>query len=113
MPKTKIAPLDAKRFLGEISPAWKAFWFHNGPVVRSLPQLAEVLPKVTANMFSHHVTPAKHDLAVWVKDVIGDLQFAQEMAKEKTQAGLTALIAARVKELQGSLAVAPKAAKKK
>ena len=113
MPKAKISPLEAKRFLAEIQPAWKAFWFHNGPVIRSLPQLSQVLPKVSPEMFGHHVNARKNDLADWVKCVIGDVSFAQELAKAKMQSEMSVLLEARVKELQDSLAVAPKISRKK
>lgn len=111
MPKLKINPLDAKRLLGDINPAWKAFWFHNGPVVRSLSQLAAVLPKVSPEMFGHHVNSAKNDIASWVKDAVGDAQLAADLLKAKDQLAAAELIETRIKELQASMAVTPKAKK--
>jgi len=112
----KMTALEAKRLLMEANPAWKAFWFHNGPVARSLKQLSETLPKVKADVFNHHVNAIKNDLAAWVRDVIGDKQLAGDMAKAKTQTAAADLVANRVAELEKNLAAEPRkkaAAKKK
>ncbi len=110
MPKQIIGPLEAKRYLAEASPAWKAFWFHNGPVVRSLSQMAATLPKVSPEMFAHHVAGGKNDIAAWIDDVIGDQTLAADLAKARAQAAMCEILGLRVKELEGILAVLPKVA---
>lgn len=110
MPKQIIGPLEAKRYLAEATPAWKAFWFHNGPVVRSLSQMAAIMPKVSPETFGHHVAAGKNDIAAWVKDVIGDQQLATDLVQAKAQSAMCETLGLRVRELEGILAVLPKTA---
>jgi len=103
----QMTSLEAKRLLAEVNPAWKAFWFHNGPVVRSLGQMAAVLPKLTPELFGHHVGGTRNDLVSWVRDAVGDKALADDLAKLKDQASIAAAIAKRVKELESLMAVTP------
>ncbi len=103
----QMTSLEAKRLLAEVNPAWKAFWFHNGPVIRSLGQMAQVLPKLPPELFGHHVSASRNDLVNWVKDVVGDKTLAADLVKFKDQASISAAVSKRVKELEGALAVVP------
>ena len=109
---TKTTAIDAKRYLTEVSEEWTAFWCHKGPVVRSMAEMSAVLQKMPEATFSHHVNAEKNDLAAWVDAVLGDKEFADDLRKEKTLKATAAAFAARVKELNKCLNVAPKAEKK-
>ena len=107
-------PAEAKRYLAVVTPEWKAFWFHKGPVVKSLKELLSALPKVPAQMFEHHVNSTKNDLAAWVKDVVGDADLAVELKTAKTVKAAMESIDQRLKQLDKSMVVvAPRMKTKK
>lgn len=109
---TKTTSIEAKKFLTEVSEEWTAFWCHKGPVVRSMAEMSAVLQKMPEATFSHHVNAEKNDLASWVDAVLGDKELAEDLRKAKTLKATAAAFAGRVKELNKSLSVAPKAEKK-
>ncbi len=107
-------PAEAKRFLAVVTPEWKAFWFHKGPVVKSLKEMLAALPKVPQPMFEHHVNAAKNDLAAWVRDVIGDAELAAELKADRTIKDAMESIDKRLKQLDKSMVVvAPRMKAKK
>jgi len=110
-----VTALEAKRYLSDANPSWKAFWCYKGPVVKSVVEMSMVLPKMSKATFEHHVSAAKNDLARWVKEVIGDAELSRRIMGAKTQQMAADALAKRVRELQDCLAVAPekKTAKKK
>ncbi len=107
-------PAEAKRYLAVVTPEWKAFWFHKGPVVKSLKELLSALSKVPQPMFEHHVNGPKNDLALWVRDVVGDAELAGELKMAKTIKATMEAIDKRLKQLDKSMVVvAPRMKAKK
>ena len=64
-------------------------------------------PTVTEEMFFHHVTETRNDLADWVRDCVGDLELAACLAEAKTLLLTELLVKRRVLELEQMLEVPP------
>ena len=105
--------LEAKKYLSPVFPEWKSFWFNKGPIVKSLKELAAVLPTVPPAMFAIHVNSSKNDLANWIKDVVGDVDLAIEMKKAQTAKTAAETVVKRLKQLDKCLVVLPPAPAKK
>ncbi len=70
-----------------------AFWVHQGPILRSLWDLAKFLEIITEEQFAYHIKRAGNDFARWVSEIIQDKVCAGALARAKTRAA--ALAAAR------------------
>jgi len=95
----KLDASEAKRMVSNTLPQ-KAFWVNNGPVIRSMTELAAAAKKLTEGQFLHHVNNDKNDFAKWVSEVIGDSVLARKLRQVKTKDGLVKEVASRLKQLQ-------------
>ncbi len=93
---------EAKRILSNAFPE-KAFWVNNGPILRSIIELAGAAKKLTPQQFAHHVNNAKNDFAKWVDEVIRDSELARKLRKIKTKEDLDKAVTGRLKQLQKML----------
>lgn len=95
----KTSSEDAKRMLSNTSPE-RAFWVNNGPILRSIIELAGAAKKLTPQQFAHHVNNAKNDFAKWVEDVIRDSELAKKLRQVKTREGLADAVTNRLGQLK-------------
>lgn len=72
------------------TPKWLAqvdiemgFYFHDGPIVRSLLELRSSLLSVSDASFTYHVHDATNDVAVWVAEAVGDIPLGDILAATK------------------------------
>ncbi|MBR9693437.1 hypothetical protein GOV07_05965 [Candidatus Woesearchaeota archaeon] len=62
------------------------FWLVNGTGVRSLRELADALPTLSEEEFSHHVTAEKNDFANWIRDLFDEYRLSELLRNTKTRA---------------------------
>ena len=98
----KLKSEEAKRTLSSTPPE-KAFWVNNGPVLKSVIELATAAKKLTDRQFMHHVNKTKNDFAKWVGEVISDSELAKRICKVKTKEDLAKVVTDRLKQLQKML----------
>jgi hypothetical protein len=98
-----ISREHAEHYLRDISPMWRAFWFHMHLYVRNLDEFCEGLKGIDDNIYEYHEKGHKHDMARWVREVIGDGTLADEMEKVKTRDEVIRVVCDRVEELKGAL----------
>jgi len=81
-------------------PEGKAFWCHDGRVVKNLAELAQAFREMSDDTFEYHLNSEKNDFGTWVKDVIGDETLAGQLARVATRATATRRIDMRVESLR-------------
>jgi len=81
----------------------KAFWRHDGGVVKNLDELAAALRAMSEETFRHHATVDKNDFSNWVRDVIGDGTLANQLQKTMTQANAARKVETRLGWLKARL----------
>ena len=64
--------LNADNILKPVPDGRLAFWFHNGVIVRSLEELANVLDSLDPAVFKYHVNHDKNDVCAWIEGVFCD-----------------------------------------
>lgn len=89
----KIVKKRKKKSKLLIASGASAFWVHQGPVLRSLWDLAKFLEIITEEQFVYHVKQGRNDFARWVKEILQDKICAVALARAKTRSA--ALAAAR------------------
>lgn len=97
----KIKQLVAKKLKNKKTPLFiatgaNAFWVHQGPVLRSLVDLAKFFEIITVEQFAYHVksnAAGGNDFSRWVAEVLQDQTCAAALARAKTST--TALKAVR------------------
>ena len=87
----KIKSLVVKKFKNKKPPLFvatgaNAFWVHQGPVLRSLADLANFLEIMTEEQFAYHIQRNGNDFAHWVAEVIQNKVCAAALARAKTRA---------------------------
>lgn len=75
---------EAKRYLCDAAPE-QCFWVNNGPILKNLDELANVLPDMNDEAFHHHVNNEKNDFSAWINDIIGDKALANELLSSKNK----------------------------
>jgi hypothetical protein len=63
------------------APAQYVFYCHDGRVFADLRELAEGLKLMSDETFAYHSNIQKQDFSKWVRDVIGEAELANELAK--------------------------------
>ncbi|MBI2141568.1 hypothetical protein HYU16_04040 [Candidatus Woesearchaeota archaeon] len=96
---TKLSREEAIRFLLNAPPE-KAFWVNNGPVLKSIIELATAAKKLTQQQFTHHVNSAKNDFAKWVDEIIRDSELAKQLRRIKSKDELAHIVTNRLRQLQ-------------
>lgn len=69
---------DAERYLKRV-PEDQAFKLHKGTTIRDMKELAELLDIMSPESFEHHVNGEKNDFANWIRDAVGDKEFADKV----------------------------------
>ena len=95
----KTSSEDAKKILSNTSPE-KAFWVNNGPILKSVIELAMAAKKLTPQQFAHHVSNAKNDFAKWTDEAIHDSELAKKLRQIKTREDLADAVTKRLGQLR-------------
>lgn len=66
------------------APDGQEFWVHNGPALRNLHDLRDIMNTISHDQFNYHVAPGKNDFANWVRDILQDQGCARELMRCKT-----------------------------
>ena len=75
---------EARKYLSDVA-SEQCFWINNGPILKNLEELANVLPEISDDTFQHHVNNEKNDFSNWIKDVVGDQQLANDLLSSKSK----------------------------
>ena len=90
---------EARRYLCDVAPE-QCFWINNGPVLKSLKELAEALPQLSNETFQHHVNKEKNDFNKWINDVIGDMQLANDLLSSRNKDSFLKKVSNRLNALK-------------
>ena len=93
---------EAVRYLSD-APSEQCFWVNNGPVIKNLNELADFLPQMSNDAYSHHANKEKNDFSKWINDIIGDKKLADELLSSKSKSSAA-------KKLNGRLSMLKKKA---
>lgn len=63
----------------------KHFVLSNGTVVINYKVLADIIPSISDEVFSHHVNVQRNDFATWVEDVFDEKELAESIRKASTR----------------------------
>ena len=90
---------EAKRYLCDAAPE-QCFWVNNGPILKNLEGLANVLPEMNDDTFRHHANNEKNDFSSWVRDVVGDQKLANDLLSSRTKESAVKKIRSRLNSLK-------------
>jgi hypothetical protein len=70
-------------------PEEKAFFVQNGPVIKSLKELADAMEKdeITDDAFQFHVNNNNNDFLNWINGVYGKQDLVKSLKRVKTKKG--------------------------
>ena len=72
------------------------FWCIDGRTFGDLKELAEGLTAMSNETFYHHVTHDRNDFTNWVRDVINDVELANDLAKATCRDEAATYVVARL-----------------
>ena len=90
---------EAGKYLRDVAPE-QCFWVNNGPIVKNLDELANVLPVLNDEIFEHHVNKEKNDFSNWINDVIGDKKLANDLLSSRSKEAALKKISSRLNSLK-------------
>ena len=90
---------ESKRYLSDAAPE-QCFWVNNGPILKNMEELANVLPQIGDETFRHHVNSDKNDFSSWVNDIIGDKKLANDLLSSKSKDSALKKIRSRLNSLK-------------
>jgi hypothetical protein len=70
------------------APEESYFWVFNGPILRSINDLADALDDMTKDQFEFHTKRNGNDFANWINNVFGEEKLAQKVSKLKSKKGI-------------------------
>ena len=82
---------EMKSLLNNVSPD-KAFWVHNGPILKNVSELFNALRTMREDTFRHHVNKDKNDFAKWIGDVYGEARLAAQVRTTSTKTALQTVL---------------------
>lgn len=100
----QVSAETAQRYLADVDPLWRAFWFHMHLMAKNLREFSHGLGEIGDDVFSYHVSGQKNDLARWVREVIGDATLAAALDEVHSKEEALAAAKARVAELEAAAA---------
>jgi hypothetical protein len=77
-------------------PAQYVFYCHDGSIFADLRELAGGLKAMSDETFGHHSNLQKQDFSNWVRDVIGDEELADDLAKASNRLQAAEYVVARI-----------------
>ncbi len=92
---------EAQRYLADAKDE-NCFWSNDGQIIRNLAELPQALKRMKRQTFSYHINKEKNDFATWIRDVVGDVELAEKLMKERDKASTIKLVNSRLKQLQKS-----------
>jgi hypothetical protein len=98
-PQTKTDRRNSK-LLAKV-PEGYFFWCHDGSVFADINELAAGLATISDETFAYHSNLEKQDFSNWVRDVIGDKQLANDLARATSRLQATEYVAGRITLLSG------------
>ena len=90
---------DAERILADASPE-QCFWVNNGPIIKNLSEMADVLAGMKDEIFSYHVNKEKNDFGNWVRDVLKDEELANDITSVRSKERILKKVQSRLKKLE-------------
>lgn len=90
---------EAKKYLSGCMPE-QCFWVNNGPILKSIEELANALPQMSNETFRHHVNGERNDFSNWIRQVIGDKKLAEELTKSSSKDSALKKLKARLNSLK-------------
>lgn len=93
---------EARNYLRNIQPE-QCFWVNNGPILKNLEELANALPQIGDEAYSHHVSSEKNDFSRWINDVVGDKKLANDLLSSKSKKYASKKIRNRLNSLKKKL----------
>lgn len=90
-----------------------AFFLKDGKRLVNVQELAKALQKMELDVFSHHVNDSRHDFHNWVRDIVLDLELAEELLNAKTPEEASKIIDKRIKFIKSQIKPAKKTVAKK
>jgi len=94
----------AKKMLGNV-PEEKLFWCHDGKELKNLAELERALRQMSEETFSYHSNQTKNDFSIWVRDVIGDEELAENLKKSTTRTQAARHVNERITQLKRQMAL--------
>lgn len=82
-------------------PAEYIFWCHDGSVFTDVNELAAGFMNMSDETFDYHSNLEKHDFSNWIRDVIGDEELADNLARATSRLQAAEYVAARLDDLTG------------
>ena len=79
--KTASAKKSPRKKKIKEAPDEACFWVHNGPIIKSLPELKKALKEMTDEQFAFHTERDGNDFARWIKDVLEHSTCAKRVEK--------------------------------
>ncbi len=70
----------------------KYFWLRSGRGLRSLRELANVLPSIGEEEWRYHVNEEKNDFANWIRDVFGQHRLAEALRRATSKSDFQRLL---------------------
>ena len=98
-PQEKAKKQRQKRL--EKVPSEYVFWCHDGKVFTDIFDLAEGLANMSDETFVYHSNPEKQDFCNWVRDIIGDVELANDLASATDRLQAADYVIARITLLAG------------
>ena len=90
---------EARKYLSDAPPE-QCFWVNNGPILRNLEELTNVLPEMSDDTLQHHINNEKNDFCSWVSYVIGDKKLANELMGSKSKDSMLKKLRRRLDSLK-------------
>jgi len=93
LPRKTKKPVE--KLLSKV-PVENVFWCHDGNAFSDLNELVQGLKTMSDETFAYHSNMEKHDFSSWVREVIGDEQLADDLAKASNRLEAASYIMARI-----------------
>lgn len=77
-------------------PAEYVFYCHDGSVFADVRELAEGLEAMSDETFAYHSNLEKQDFSNWVRDIVGDEELANDLAKATNRLQAAEYLVARI-----------------
>ena len=90
---------EARRYLSDVAPE-QCFWVNNGPILKNLEELANILPEMSDDAFQNHVNGEKNDFSNWISNVIGDKKLANDLLSSRTKESALKKVVNRLNSLR-------------
>jgi hypothetical protein len=98
----RISKDEAIRRLGD-APDDKRFWANDGRTIKNLKELGMSLSEMNAGTYQYHREGGRNDFSKWVRDVVGDAQLADELAKADSSEQASRAVAQRISLLESRI----------